>query len=266
MVQPKLDATGLGSSTPTAGKQQNWCDLMPCMIGRLDWSHWPLYKKNLELWLLNRSETFVIPCKAFSKSQFNGFSTNLQARHQRPEEAHDSKEPCGHLRNSPQWWQKHREKNVKGDTGTSQHSSQPFYVVVQCLCPYLYCFVWWGLWHNFATNFHFIVWFKMRGGIVLDCWGFIFVFGRVITWLYILLRYCELITYAFQFPNPSHQCSITLICVRHSLFVVFISSIAIDKRVRFVIIALNSPSRLSSFPESMMTFNQWGFHTFFSLR
>ena len=60
-----------------------------------------------------------------------------------------------------------------------------------------------------------------------------------------------IIIYAFQFPIPSHQRSITLICVKHDLFVSFSSSIAIDKRVRWIIIALNSPSRLSSLPQSV---------------
>ena len=68
------------------------------------------------------------------------------------------------------------------------------------------------------------------------------------------LRYSEWIIYVFQYPIPSHQCSITLFCVRHGLFVSFISSIAIDKRARLTIIALNSPSQLSSFPQSMMFF------------
>ena len=40
---------------------------------------------------------------------------------------------------------------------------------------------------------------------------------------------------------------------------------AIDKRVRLIIIALNSPSRLSSLPQSRMIFYRWGFHTSFSL-
>ena len=45
-------------------------------------------------------------------------------------------------------------------------------------------------------------------------------------------------------------------CVKHGLFVSFISSIAIDKRVRFIAyiaIALNSPSGWSSLPQSTIT-------------
>ena len=59
-----------------------------------------------------------------------------------------------------------------------------------------------------------------------------------ITLKYILFRYYELIIYIFHVPIPSHQCSITFICVKHGLFVSFTSSIAIDKRVRLIIIAL----------------------------
>ena len=80
--------------------------------------------------------------------------------------------------------------------------------------------------------------FGLNGGrICLDCWGFVFVFGRVITSQYILLRYYELIVYVFHFPIPSHQFSIILICVKHVLFASFSSSIAIDKRVILITIA-----------------------------
>ena len=68
-----------------------------------------------------------------------------------------------------------------------------------CLCccsmflPYLWCFMWWGLWDNFALNFHFIAWFKMGGRIdvALLLLGFMFVFGLVIrSWytLFILIK------------------------------------------------------------------------------
>ena len=60
--------------------------------------------------------------------------------------------------------------------------------------------------------------------------------------------------YAFQLPVPSHQFSITQICVKQGFSVSFISFIAIYKRVRLRIIPANSPSRLSSLPQSMMTF------------
>ena len=42
-----------------------------------------------------------------------------------------------------------------------------FYVVVQCFFPTFGVLCGGGLWDNFAPNFHFIAWFKMRGRIVV---------------------------------------------------------------------------------------------------
>ena len=87
-------------------------------------------------------------------------------------------------------------------------------------------------------------------------WFVFFCLSSVLCcWLvHSILEYYELIIYAFHSPIPSHHSSITLNCDKHGLSVSFISSIAIDKRVILIIIALNFPSRLSSFPQSTMIF------------
>ena len=97
--------------------------------------------------------------------------------------------------------------------------------------------------------------FGLNGGrICLGCLGFC-----VCVWVgdYFIVYFVKILwinLLCFPLSYSIHQCSITLICVKHGLFVSFSSSIAIDRIVRFVIIALNPPSRLSSFPQSMMTF------------
>jgi hypothetical protein len=51
---------------------------------------------------------------------------------------------------------------------------------------YLWCFMWWGFWDIFASNFHLMVWFKMRGIIVgvdrVLCLGLVVVTPRLLHW------------------------------------------------------------------------------------
>ena len=150
---------------------------------------------------------------------------------------------------------KYQEKMVKGgywDIPAFIVGCYGFYVLVQCFFPTFAVLCGGNCGTILPLTFTSLFGLRWGGelfrlfGFYVWVWAghyFIIIYVAKILWInHVMLS-------SFLFHPTSVQ-----LYVKHGLFVSFISSIAIDKRVRLITIVLNYPSRLSSLPQSTMTF------------